>query len=622
MANEPREEEAKPIGSTRALGPVPAEAVVPVERTSAVSTAEVPAQEADNSRDKLAQLFAHLKIANIVFVDDKAERQTDAGAVIQVLATKPEASEALSQFFAGVRLDLENDALQEQLTARMAELDAEKLAELRAVLSAQGEDAAEREALGRLQDLLPEETTAYLLTPQAWHAQRGALIDECTEEHLTLFLFDQDLEVDDAGLGFQKGSDIIRDLAEKERDGFGTRWFCGMLTHTVAKGEEVASWRSLQKSENLDLRFFMPIAKATLDDAPAFYGAVYRTLINTYSQTMKGLAADAFEKALEDALERFSNLDPIDFEHMIVNSSETEGVSELETLIRVYGIIQKDQVKAQILQQARVNEFSAAARTAKDIADIGRELSATSQERLHMLRWEELYESDELVNGFNDPLRNGDLFEIGEGEDLKLWVLIAQPCDLMVRSKGERVREDNFKVAVLAPLRTWPLGDEVVMKEGLTFSLDHYDHNGSQSAVVLFADATPANLHVLDLAVMNKDGRCQLGAQVDGALSLPSMSWVRREGKLRAHFAKVSGQIEAARTSHKDAVANLLAAAIVPRASPSKKFGKYGAYDKGAYSYPIRRIGRIREPLATSLLNAYSRFLARDAYEHDYSRPD
>jgi hypothetical protein len=626
MANEPKPKGGKPAAAPAAFDQVApelmaAEDVVVAEATAPAQPVPEAAAEPDDARGKLAQLFGHLKIAKIVFVDDKAELQTDAGAVIKVLAAKPEASEALAEFFAGVRLNLDNDALQEQLTARLAELDGDKLAELRAVLSAQSEDAAEREALGRLQDLLPDEITAHLLTPQAWYERRPALIAECTEERRTLFLFDQELEVDDAGLGFHKGSDIIRDMAEKERAGFGTRWFCGMLTHTVDKGEEVASWRKLERSEKLDLRFFMPIAKATLDDAPAFYDAVYRTLINTYSQTMKSLAADAFEKALEHALERFSDLDPIDFEHIIVKSSEMEGVSELETLIRVYGIIQKDQVKAQILQQARVNEFSAAARTVKGIADIGRELSATSQERLHKLRLEELYESDELVNGYNDPLRNGDLFEIGEEADLKLWVLIAQPCDLMVRSNGERVRENNFKVAVLAPLRTRALGVEAAaMKDGLTFSLDHYDHNGAQSAVVMLADATPANLHVLDLAVLNKDGGCQLSARADPALSLPSRSWEKRDGKLRAHFAKVSRQIEDARKAHQDGVAELLAAAVIPRASPKKGFAKYGAYNNGAYNYPIRRRGRIREPLATSLLNAYSRFLARDAYEHDYSR--
>lgn len=605
---------------------LPAEAIVPlmaVEAEAKVPPTEGSEPAVDDTRARLAQLFAHLKIDKIIFVDDKAELQTDAGAIIKVLAAKEAAKEPLAEFFPGVALTLENDALQEQVTARLGELDAEGLAALREVLAAQSDDAAEREALGRLQDLLPEWTTAHLLTPHAWHERRNALIGECTEECRTLFLFDQELEVDDAALGFAKGSDIIRDMAEKERAGFGTRWFCGMLTHTVAKGNEVSSWRQLEDSEKLDLRFFMPIAKATLDDAPAFYGAVYRTLINTYCQTMKSLAQDAFGEALKDALERFADLDPIDFEHMVVKSSGVEGVSELETLIRLYGIIQKDQVKSQILQQARVGEFAAAARTVKDIADIGRALSATSQERLHKLRWEELYESDQLVNSYNDPLRNGDLFEIGEGDELKLWVLIAQPCDLMVRTNGKRVREENFKVAVLAPVRTWPLGGEARAKEGFRFfSLEHYDHGGAQSAVVQFADATPANLQVLDLAVFNKDGRCQLTAAVDPALSLPSRAWEKRDAELRSHFGKVTKQIEAARKAHKDVVAGLLATEIIPRAAPKKAFAKYGSYDGGAFTYPIRRCGRIRDPLAASLLSAYSRYLARDAFEHDFSKAE
>lgn len=625
MANGTRPAEVKSASAPVAAQPaeLPMEADLLAAAVEAVATPIVNGEPpVDNSRERIGQLFAHLNITRIVFVDDKAELQTDAGAVIRVLALKDEAKGLLSDFFPGVALALENEALLEQIAARLGELDADQMAALRGVLAAQSDDAAEREALGRLQDLLPEGTAAHLLTPHAWHERRATLIDECTEENRTLFLFDQDLEVDDAALGFAKGSDIIRDMAEKEKAGFGTRWFCGMLTHTVAKGDEVSSWRHLEKSERLDLRFFMPIAKATLDDAPAFYGAVYRTLINTYCQTMKSLAQDAFEEALKDALERFSSLDPIDFEHMVVNSSETEGVSELETLIRLYGIIQKDQVKSQILQQARVGEFSVAARSAKDIADLGRSLSATSQERLHNLRREELYESDQLVNSYNDPLRNGDLFEIGEGEGLKLWALIAQPCDLMVRSDGKRVREDNFKVAVLAPLRKRPLGEKAEARDGLNFSLEHYDHGGAQSAIVLFADATPANLQVLDLAVFNRDGRCQLSDVPDPALSLPSRSWQNRDIELRKQFRKVTQQIEDARKAHNDTVAALLAAAITPRAAPRKAFAKYGAYEDGGYSYPIRRCGRIRDPLAASLLTAYSRFLAREAYDHDFSKAE
>lgn len=590
------------------------------EQTEDEQPADGVEPEVDDTRSRLSRLFTHLKIAKIVFVDDKAELQVDAGAIIRVLAANAAAQEPLSSFFPGVVLDLDNDALADQAAARLTELDAAGVTALRGVLAAQSDDAKERESLGQLQHLLPEGTTAHLLTPQAWHERREALIGECSEDQRTLFLFDQELEVDDTTLGFAKGSDIIREMAEKERAGFGTRWFCGMLTHTVEMGEEVPEWRRLAKSERLDLRFFMPIAKATLDDAPAFYGAVYRTLINTYCQTMKSLAQDAFEEALKEALEQFANVDPIDFEHVIVKSSEREGVSELETLIRVYGIFQKDQVKSQILEKARVSEFIAAARTVKGIADIGRALTPSSEERLYKLRWEELYESDQLVNSYQDPLRNGDIFEIGEGEGLKLWVLIAQPCDLMVRSDGKRGREQNFKVAVLAPLATRPLGDKSETREEVGFSLDHYDHGGAQSAVVKFGDATPANLQVLDLAVFNKDGHCQLSASADPALSLPSRAWELRDAELRKHFGKVTAQVEAARKTHNDVVANLLADAIIPRGAPKKSFSKFGLYEAGAFSYPIRRCARIRDPLAASLLASYSRFLARDAYEHDFSK--
>ncbi len=579
------------------------------------------AEKPESNCDRLGELLSCLKIDKIVFVDDKAELQIEAGHIIRVLGEKETAQELLAEFFPGVTLALHNDALPEQLTARLSDLSPDRQAALRKIIVAHNEDSAELEAFGRLQDLLPDGMPVRLLTPYKWHEQRETLIRECSGECRTLFLFDQELEVGDRALGFAKGSDIIRDMAVKEEHGFGTRWFCGILTHTVERGDEVAGWQRLAISENLDLQFFMPIAKATLDDALAFYSAVYRTLINTYCQTMKNLARKAFEDALQNTLERFSDFDPVDFEHVVVNSSNGEGVSELETLIRLFGILQKDQVKLQILQERLVDKFTVAARFAKLIADTGRGFSATPSQRLLELRKEELYESDQLVNSYHDPLRNGDLFEIeGGGGDKKLWVLVAQPCDLMVRSNGKRSYEENFKVAFLLPIRRWPLGEAAAAKDGLNFSLEHYDHRGAQSAVVDFAKATPANLQVLDLAVFSKEGICELKVECDPALSLPSQAWEMRGKELRKHFGKVTRQIEDARTTHNDSVATLLATAIIPRGAPTKAFADYGTYDRRTFSYPIRRCGRVRDALATSLLAAYSRFLARDAQEHDFSK--
>jgi len=56
----------------------------------------------------------------------------------------------------------------------------------------------------------------------------------------------------------------------------------------------------------------------------------------------------------------------------------------------------------------------------------------------------EVYEPANLVNEFNHPLRNGDVFEATFGSAAEQFILIAQPCDLMVRKNSQRSREDNF----------------------------------------------------------------------------------------------------------------------------------------------------------------------------------
>jgi hypothetical protein len=85
---------------------------MPVEAKTETPPAEDVEPAVDDTRVRLAQLFAYLKITKIIFVDDKAEPQTDAGTVIQVLVAKEGAKKPLADFFPGVALTLENDALQ------------------------------------------------------------------------------------------------------------------------------------------------------------------------------------------------------------------------------------------------------------------------------------------------------------------------------------------------------------------------------------------------------------------------------------------------------------------------------------------------------------------------------
>ena len=419
------------------------------------------------------------------------------------------AGAAAARFFPGIDLSEANENLFEQVNAILANLDANQRAELSASLAAFDKEAADINVAGSLRLLTPADFPIEFLTPAQWTARRDALLGECSTSTRSLFLFDQELGPQD-GQGLAKGTAIIASLAQQDRAAFGTRWFCGLLSHTLDKGAEVSKWRALSNEEGLDLELFMPISKQNLSDGDAFYGAVYRTVINIYTEKMKNIARGAFERALKDALEEFANLDPIDFEHMVVKSSEDEGVSELETLLRLYSIVQRDRVKREILQEQRLSGFLSLARTVKKVVDVARALPDVAGKRLAKLRVGELYEAGELINQFRDPLRNGDLFEIGSGTSVKLWVLIAQPCDLMVRTDGKRSYEDNFKVAVLAPVKKGRLGEPPAIKPGLGFALERLDHEGMQSAFVTFSEATPVALNVLDLTVLRPDGKCEI----------------------------------------------------------------------------------------------------------------
>src|SRR5699024_6019473 len=115
--------------------------------------------------------------------------------------------------------------------------------------------------------LMPADFPIEYLTPAKWESKQGALLAECTSTARTLFLFDQEL-----GDGTE-GTAIISSLAQQDLAAFGTRWFCGLLSHTLDKGEEVKAWRELSNEKHLALELFMPISKRNLNDGAAFYSA-------------------------------------------------------------------------------------------------------------------------------------------------------------------------------------------------------------------------------------------------------------------------------------------------------------------------------------------------------------
>ena len=61
------------------------------------------------------------------------------------------------------------------------------------------------------------------------------------------------------------------------------------------------------------------------------------------------------------------------------------------------------------------------------------------------IRHKEIYSNGELINSLHKPIENGDIFQINDEK----FILVAQPCDMMVRGKGNSAGKRTAKYVTL-----------------------------------------------------------------------------------------------------------------------------------------------------------------------------
>ena len=219
----------------------------------------------------------------------------------------------------------------------------------------------------------------------------------------------------------------------------------------------------------------------------------------------------------------------------------------------------------------------------------------------------EIYDSGEHINGLHLPTEVGDLLIRESG---KRYVVVAQPCDLMVRSGGLRAPElTHVLVAELAPGAA--PGDELFAE----FKLPYFDEASGAAALVRLARPTFVRALILDSCVLNADGWARLdmrGTSPDELLP----HWHARHEKLQklgaaifTRLGKLQGdvaqEVKIAMTGH------FKGDVFAPKTIDA---------DAQTITWDCRRVGRIGDPYAQALLNRYSQYFARDAYLHDLAR--
>ncbi|MYE99134.1 MAG: hypothetical protein F4234_02960 [Gammaproteobacteria bacterium] len=221
----------------------------------------------------------------------------------------------------------------------------------------------------------------------------------------------------------------------------------------------------------------------------------------------------------------------------------------------------------------------------------------------------EMYEQGDELNSFHAPLELGDIFT--KISNNKQYILLTQPCDLMVRGNGKRSYDDKMgRTGTLIEL-VMDSGKKTVSREELRFF-----HEGTgQSAYANLAKPHQVQLSVLDLCVYTADGVAEIDVVDSLCPDLVIEPWKARFFLLQKHFKTAFENYQLLDEKNVDdplislALPNLpTSIAITPDVNANKV--KYG----------IKRVLRLRRPWSSALLTAYSHYMARAAFDHQFER--
>lgn len=562
-------------------------------------------QEAQSS---VATLFELMGISRVVVVDDTYSASTNIeeilGSCISLAnAGKLSIIQNISHFQEISLPNNDNEILRKRLEPILANLNDGDRKSIAVQLADESDEIDDGEDLTRtmLEELL-DGYEVLLLSLEEWNERKKELLSHEFADQ-TLFLFDQDMTGN--GGRENEGVKIIADLL-RSNDLPDLR--CGLLSHTVPADHEFDTWSFLVTEHDIELQKdrFAVVSKAHLkSDLRAFAFRLKRVAIAPRCNALKKIVCEVIESAHEEAKQQLDSLNVYDFEQIVFQSSVVEGVWEPDTLIRIFNLFHRQAArkKAKVHQdlQQKAEEVRKVVTLPFKPADAPKSTSCS-------IRRMELYEDGEYVNSYHSPIELGDIFQKTKGN--RKFVLIGQPCDLMVRSNGKR---DGLCEVVLA---------EITTKKGnyptSIFELPYFDPDTDDEVWIRFNNAKTVPLEILDLCVLQNDGVAKVGIEQSCPKELIP-AWKSRFDILQEKHNEIhlcyANLIESKPTGNtKDLLERYFLEDV-----PGIVKGSINTRKKET-NYDLKRIGRVKEPLASTLLRHYAAYLARDAFDHDFTR--
>lgn len=576
---------------------------------AAVTAAETAAEQVeqltptqvsiDKAANTLKHLFEVMGVRRVISVDDAYEG--DETTLLELAAPVAMLNDERAANFAG-RFDLTEEEEIWRAAIHEAWEDAD-VTERRLILAAAHKQSGAQDIeewqldVSHLDPLLaPSGVVFEVVIPEDWPDRLQNVVMEA-ESTPTLILFDQDMG--------ERGNEGIDFAAKVFREDAHRRLYVALLTRKVDRGGEVEHWRRLiETNQHLVPDRFVVISKEHLGPDPRTFPDAIKVVLMAKPMTTLGAAiAKVVSEATEYAKQDLDALSPDDFQKIVIKASISEGVWEAESLLRVYQLMMRKHVRAELYAKDIVKTSTDQIRRLVIHEDVEQ---STSEMAISLARAEH-YDDAKFVNEVHLPVELGDLFSARSST----YVLVEQPCDLMVRKNGERT--PDLHDAILLEVH-----DSKPKQLAQAFELPFY--RGAQSSWVHFSKFVQVPIRALDLTVFNTDGTSCLDLDEPMAPAGLWPAWTARHKRVLSKFATVkkhSDSLNSLRDNNK--ISKELHRTLIERllhVDTASGRAVKGAIDGSTVRFDLQRVGRLQPSVARALLLQFSLHRARDANEY------
>jgi hypothetical protein len=563
----------------------------------------------------IAELLSQVGVTRVIVVDDDLDAAALSGSLEQVkgaLHIVREALEALPDAdggypFSPISGPLDNEELREALDEHWSDLP--ELSRLKVISLLDSTKDASATALSRIASLIPGSVEFLALPVKRWKTERDELLDQANVK--TLVFFDRNLT--NALSGRTGGDALVKEIHGRNLAGV----YSGVFTQDAT---DLATEVSMSQRITKTVKAPIPVLGKWRAGDSANFAEGLRVFLHIDSLNK---IRNHTDKALVEAFKRARrHVNGIGYYAIMAtaDSAHVEGLFEQDGLIR----IASNELRRQTELLAREEPPLRALDWIRQAADEHVSSKLPRSEDATRIDWEDRFDSAQHLSKCNTPTEIGDIYEVTDASGKTTpYILLAQPCDLMVRADGKR----------------YPTPSTLTLAELKIMDKDGANQAGRLAPIGRFIEGSDdtwgADLsrriylppQLLDACVFSADGRAVLAAGM-AANPLLTLGWQKMANKVDAWRKEKASRARKLR--------NMLPSDEFPkraellRAIDQGVFGTYFQDGKisvsidhstSAITAGIRRSSRLVEAHSRRVLILNSQYQARPDSPNDVLQP-